>query len=147
VRAAKLASRRAAAGFTLVEVMVALMIVSMALPALVMLVMAQVDGAAHIRDKSYAMWIAENQLTRVSLLNNKALFPTYKLPEKDTGQTEMMGLQWQWQVDVGKDDRAEELLKIDIAVDIIGTAGERNLKAEDFDKVDPLARLTGYMSE
>ena len=138
---------RPAAGFTLVEVMVALMIVSMALPALVMLVMAQVDGAAHIRDKSYAMWIAENQLTRISLLNNKGLFPTYKLPEKDTGQTEMMGLQWQWQVDVGADERVPGLLRIDIAVDMIGVAGERNLKADDLDKADPLARLTGYMSE
>ena len=147
--AAKTSSRRIAGakGFTLVEVMVALMIVSMALPALVTLVMAQVDGAAHVRDKTYAMWIAENQLTRVSLLNNKTYFPTYKLAEKDSGQTEMVGLQWQWQIDVSKDERVPILLKLDIGVAVMGLVEDRNLKVGDLNKVDPLARLTGYVSE
>lgn len=139
-----------AKGFTLVEVMVALMIAAMALPALVILVMSQVDGAAHIRNKTYAMWIAENELTRLTLLNNKGLFPTFKLSEKDSGKTDMMGLQWQWKYETSP---AEEIpipgaLKLDIDVSVIGIADGSVFKGvTDTDKLDPIAHLRGYASE
>src|SRR5690606_18185382 len=87
-------------GFTLLEAMIALMIVAMALPALVTLVMTQLDGSAAIRDKTYAFWIAENQLTRIRLLQTQRLqkrLPDYKVPEKDAGVIDMAGLRWQWQ--------------------------------------------------
>ncbi len=143
--------KRSAKGFTLVEVMVALMIVAMALPSLVILVMTQVDGAAHIRNKTFAMWIAENELTRLTLLNNKELFPTYKLLEKDSGSTEMMGLQWQWQFATSA---AEEIpvpgfRKIDIDVAVVGIAegGSGYKGVQGLDKIDPIVNLTGYISE
>lgn len=138
-------------GFTLVEVMVALAIVAMALPALVILVMTQIEGAAHIRNKTYAMWIAENELTRLNLLNNKERFPNFKLPEKDSGKLDMMGLQWQWQFETSK---AEEIpvagvVKLDMDVAVLGIAveGDSFKGVGDLKKIDPLARLTGYMSE
>ena len=138
-------------GFTLVEVMVALAIVAMALPALIILVMTQIDGAAHIRNKTYAMWIAENELTRLNLLNNKERFPTFKLSEKDSGKTEMMGLQWQWQYVTAKAEEipVEGVLKLDIDVAVLGIAAEgAGFKGvDDSEKHDPLARLTGYVSE
>lgn len=138
-------------GFTLVEVMVALAIVAMALPALMLLVMAQIDGAAHIRNKTYAMWIAENELTRLNLLNNKERFPKFKLAEKDSGKTELMGLQWQWRYEISKAEEipVEGVVKIDIDVGVIGLAEEGvGFKgANDSSKLDSLARLTGYMSE
>lgn len=137
---------RAADGFTLLEVMVALLIVSTALPALLTLVMAQLDGAAHIREKTYAMWVAENQLTRFSLLNNKTYFPTFKLPEKDSGVTEMMGLKWQWQVETSKDEQVPILLKVDIGVGSLGLE-DGSSKAPILEKADPVASLIGYMSE
>lgn len=146
-------SHRAAAfskGFTLVEVMVALMIVAMALPSLVILVMSQVDGAAHIRNKTYAMWIAENELTRLTLLNNKGLFPNFKLSEKDSGKTEMMGLVWQWKYETSPAEEIplEGALKLDIDVGVIGIADGSGFKpAQDLEKVDPIAHLRGYASE
>lgn len=141
---------KSAKGFTLVEVMVALMIVSMALPALVILVMSQVDGAAHIRNKTYAMWIAENELTRLTLLNNKELFPAFKLAEKDSGKTEMMGLQWQWQFETvpAEEIPVKGIVKLDIDIAILGIADGSGFKgAQGLEKVNPIARLTGYMSE
>lgn len=138
-------------GFTLVEVMVALAIVAMALPALITLVMTQIDGAAHIRNKSYAMWIAENELTRLNLLNNKERFPNYKLPEKDSGKMEMMGLQWQWQFETVKAEEipVDGVLKLDIDISVLGLAAEGvGFKGvADLEKHDPIAHLTGYVSE
>jgi len=143
-------NRHSAKGFTLVEVMVALMIVAMALPALVILVMTQIDGAAHIRNKTYAMWIAENQLTRLTILNNKELFPNYKMAGKDSGRSEMLGLQWQWKFETSA---AEEIpvpgiVKLDIDVAVLGLAEGGNFSGvKDLEKVDPIAHLTGFMSE
>lgn len=136
-------------GFTLVEVMVSLGIVAMALPALVILVMSQVDGAAHIRNKTYAMWIAENELTRLTLLNNKELFPAYKLAEKDSGKVEMMGLQWQWQYEtsVAEEIPVKGIVKLDLGVGVLGVADGSFKPAQGLDSVDPIAYLTGYMSE
>jgi general secretion pathway protein I len=138
-------------GFTLVEVMVALAIVAMALPALITLVMTQIDGAAHIRNKSYAMWIAENELTRLNLLNNKERFPNFKFPEKESGKTEMMGLEWQWQFETtpAEEIPVEGVLRLDITINVLGIieegAGFKGVN--DAVKSDPLAHLTGYVSE
>ncbi|MES2673955.1 MAG: type II secretion system minor pseudopilin GspI [Pseudomonadota bacterium] len=145
----KSSSSRLVAGFTLVEVMIALVIVATALPSLVILVMAQVQGSAHVREKTYAMWIAENELTRLTMLNNnKKAFPTFKLPEKDAGTVEMMGLQWQWQIETTKEDEIPGLVKINVGVALLGVAEGGGYKgAKITTKLDNLASLTGYMSE
>jgi general secretion pathway protein I len=144
-------NRASTKGFTLVEVMVALAIVAMALPALITLVMTQIDGAAHIRNKSYAMWIAENELTRLNLLNNKERFPNFKFPEKESGKTEMMGLEWQWQFETtpAEEIPVEGVLRLDINVNVLGIieAGAGFKGVDDAVKSDPLAHLTGYVSE
>lgn len=82
-------------GFTLVEVMVALVIVAVALPAFMGLVMTQLDGAARIRDKTLTFWVAENELTRLRL--RKRLLPDqFQLPDEDQGTAEQFGLEWHW---------------------------------------------------
>lgn len=149
VKNANISIAHRAAGFTLIEVMIALAIVATALPALILLVMAQASGAGHVREKTYAMWIAENELTRLTILNNnKASLPTYKLPEKDSGNLQMMGLQWQWQVETKNDENIPILLKVDIGIKLIGVAeGSGYNGVKETDNIDPLAVLTGYMSE
>lgn len=147
------APRTKQGGFTLLEAMIALMIVAMALPALITLVMTQLDGSATIRDKTYAYWVAENQLTRVRLLQQqkakKALID-YKVPEKDSGTVDMMGLRWQWQL---KTIAMETLpvpgfKRIEIAVRLLGSADGASLGNSAVDEDRPvLARLTGYISD
>lgn len=87
---------RAEAGFTLIEVMVALVVVAVALPAFLTLIMAQLDGTAAIRDKTMAFWVVENELTRLRL--QKELLPDFDLPERDSGETTLAGLEWHWRL-------------------------------------------------
>lgn len=147
------ASRTRQRGFTLLEAMIALMIVAMALPALITLVMTQLDGSAAIRDKTYAYWVAENQLTRVRLLQQqkaKKALADYKVPEKDSGTVDMMGLRWQWQLKTIAMDTlpVPGFKRIEIAVRLLGMADGASLGNSAVDEDQPvLARLTGYISD
>ncbi|WP_331344012.1 type II secretion system minor pseudopilin GspI [Cellvibrio sp. UBA7661] len=140
-------------GFTLLEAMIALAIIAMALPALINLVMTQLDGSAAIRDKTYAYWVAENQLTRVRLLQQqkmKKTLPSYQLPEKDSGLVDMAGMRWQWQL---KTIAMESLpvpgfKRVEISVRLMGAADGAVLGGGTVDEDLPvLAMLTGYISD
>jgi general secretion pathway protein I len=140
-------------GFTLLEAMIALMIVAMALPALITLVMTQLDGSAAIRDKTYAYWVAENQLTRIRLLQQqkaKKALPDYKVPEKDSGTVDMMGLRWQWQLKTIAMDTmpVPGFKRVEIAVRLLGTADGASMGRSAVEEDQPaVARLTGYISD
>jgi general secretion pathway protein I len=58
-------------GFTLVEVLVALMVVALGLAALMMTVSSTARTSGYLRDKTLAQWIALNRLTEVRLNLNK----------------------------------------------------------------------------
>lgn len=140
-------------GFTLLEAMIALMIVAMALPALITLVMTQLDGSAAIRDKTYAYWVAENELARVRLLQQqkaKKALASYQLPEKDSGVVDLAGLRWQWQLTTLALDTlpVKGFKRVEIAVRLMGPADGVSLGSAMVDQDQPaLARLTGYISD
>jgi general secretion pathway protein I len=144
---------RKQAGFTLLEAMIALMIVAMALPALVTLVMTQLDGSAAIRDKTYAYWVAENELTRVRLLQQqkaKKALSSYQIPEKDSGLVDLAGLRWRWQLKTIALDTlpVPGFKRVEISVQLMGAADGASLGSASFDNDQPaLARLTGYISD
>jgi general secretion pathway protein I len=54
-------------GFTLVEVMVALMVVAVALPALLKTLYQQIDGTAYLREQTLGQWVASNHLAEVRI--------------------------------------------------------------------------------
>lgn len=140
-------------GFTLLEAMIALMIVAIALPALVTLVMTQLDGSAVIRDKTYAYWVAENQLTRIRLLQQQKMqkrIPDYQVPEKDAGIVDLAGLRWQWQQKTIAMDTLPEpgFKRVEIAVRLLGVADGPTLGRTTVDNDQPaMALLTGYISD
>ena len=84
-----------AAGFTLVEVMVALAVVAIALPALVFALQQQIDGTVYLRDKSLAHMVAINKLTEVRIM---AKAREQLLKGKDSGTAELADRQWDWQL-------------------------------------------------
>ena len=58
-------SRRGSRGFTLVEVLVALMVVAMGLAALMVAVSGTARTSGYLRDKTLAQWMALNRLSEV----------------------------------------------------------------------------------
>lgn len=86
-------SYRRARGFTLVEVMVALLVVGLALPALLSQITQQASGTADLRDRAYAQWVAQNQLETLRL---SYAVEGELLRGKTSGEVEMGGRDWFW---------------------------------------------------
>jgi general secretion pathway protein I len=77
-------------GFTLVEVLVALMIVAMALAALMVAVSGTARTSGYLRDKTLAQWMALNRLSEVRLNLNKFGQNT------DTGEINFANRTWHY---------------------------------------------------
>lgn len=86
-------------GFTLVEVMVALAIVAIALPALVFAYLQYVDSTGYLRDKLLATQVVENKWAEVQLLNSEKNF---NLDGEQRGQYELAERTWYWRLEKEK---------------------------------------------
>ena len=122
-------SGSAKSGFTLIEVMVALMVIAIALPALLGTVYRQVDGTAHLRDKSIAQWVAGNKLTetRIQQLRSGQVFQGTR-----SGVAEMADRDWYWWLESTATE-VEDFYRIEVRV----------AAAEDRRR-QPLYRLVGF---
>jgi prepilin-type N-terminal cleavage/methylation domain-containing protein len=65
-------TRRSSGGFTLVEVLVALVVVALGLAALMVAVQGAARTSGYLRDKTLAQWIALNRIAEVRLTANKS---------------------------------------------------------------------------
>ncbi|MFK8018321.1 MAG: type II secretion system minor pseudopilin GspI [Pseudomonadales bacterium] len=116
-------TRRSSEGFTLIEVLVALAVLAIALPALMLSISEQVIGLSHLRDKSIAHWVAMNKLTELRLQNaHKGHLPK----DRKKGSTEMLGREWFWQLETEKTSN-DQLLEVKIAVRTSGDDDESAL--------------------
>lgn len=97
------------AGFTLIEVLAALVIVSLGMLAVIGAVGQTVSNATYLREKTIAHWVAMNKLTEVRLSNSS-------LENTETnGDTEMAGSNWHWRMQVSSTD-VDSMQRIDIHV-------------------------------
>ncbi|RLA34060.1 MAG: type II secretion system protein GspI [Gammaproteobacteria bacterium] len=101
------------AGFTLIEVMVALAIVGLSLGAVAASVSQMVDAATTMRERTYASWIAQNKIAELRLAN--------VVPEvSDTsGEVEYAGLDWAWRANISETG-VENLFRVDVAISYPG---------------------------
>ena len=108
------------AGFTLLEVMIALLVTALALAAVVGAAGRAASDTGHLRDRTEAAWVAQNVITDLRLA------PEWPAPGTQRGQTLMLGRRWFWQVritPVADPDlrRAEVLVTRDAqAADVLG---------------------------
>ena len=77
-------------GFTLLEVMVALAVIALGLAAVIQTVTATTSNTIHLRDKTFAYWVAQNQLAEVELT---AASPKTGFTD---GEEMLAGLTWHW---------------------------------------------------
>jgi general secretion pathway protein I len=118
-------------GFTLVEVMVALAIVAIALPALLMSLYQQIDDTAYLRDKTLAYMVAENKLAEIRLV----IGSTRNLSAgKDSGLASMADRDWYWWVET-KATEVEKFFRVDITVSL-----------DEQQQEQPLFTLSAFMS-
>ncbi len=96
-------------GFTLIEVLAALIIVSLGMLAVIQAVSQTVSNASYLREKSIAHWVAMNKLTEVRLAQS------VPAGGDSNGEVEMAGTLWRWRMNVSATD-AETMQRIDINV-------------------------------
>ena len=106
-------TRQSQRGFTLVEVLVALVVVAIGLAALMIAVSGTARTSGYLRDKTLAQWIALNRLTEVRLTVNKLAQSGSAIPSSssssssissassisntgDTGQLQFAGRTWHY---------------------------------------------------
>lgn len=95
-------------GFTLIEVLVALAIVSIALLALSQTGGRSLDTQYQLEQRSIALWVAANQLAEIEL--NRPIQPGTR-----SGQVQMAGQDWRWQAEV-QPAPGEQLWRADVLV-------------------------------
>lgn len=104
--------RRAYSGFTLVEVMVAMLIVAVAISSLLFQMTSTINNTAYLRDQTIAHWVALNQLELLYLENENN---NQLLRSQRSGQEEMVGREWYWQVKPIK-TAADGFLQLEVTV-------------------------------
>lgn len=102
------------AGFTLLEVLVALAVLAIALGALLEAAGSSAANLAYQRDRTLAAWVADNVATDIIL---SATAPT---PGIKRGRTRMADQEWTWELTTRATDDPG-LRRLDIAVSRAGS--------------------------
>jgi general secretion pathway protein I len=105
--------RRRAAGFTLIEVVVALAIVVIAMAALMSVLSSSAGTVVYLRDKTFAQWVAENQIatTRLTAQSQNQAPQT----GDSTGEVDFAGRSWHWQQSISAAE-LPGMVRIDVSV-------------------------------
>jgi general secretion pathway protein I len=118
---------RRVVGFTLIEVMVALVIVSLALAGVAASMGQMIDTANTMRDRTFASWIAQNKIAEMRIAG--------VMPEvgESSGEVDYANMTWAWTANVSETG-VENLMKVDVTVSYAG-----------FD--DTVRKVTGFIGE
>jgi general secretion pathway protein I len=100
---------RATAGFTLVEVLVALVIVGLGMAALLGTLNSAADSAGYLQDKTLSEWVALNQISKMRLSS--------AAPSKGNsdGEVAFANRKWKWSQNID-DMPIQGILKIEVKV-------------------------------
>jgi len=129
-----LVPQRCSSGFTLIEVMAALVIVSLGMMAVIQAVSQTAGNSAYLREKSIAHWVALNRVTEMRLA------PQPPPTGETSGEVEMAGERWRWSAQVVATQVAT-MRRIDVSV---ARAGDEKIGTDD---ANHLAVITGFYGE
>lgn len=114
-------------GFTLIEVLVAMVVVAVAFVGIMKANNDNVASLTYVEEKTIAYWVAEDVITQVQV----GLLQIVNTQQKRNGKTEMLGSAWHWEVSMHS-TRNPQLQMITVVV----TEGLSN---------QTLAQLDGYL--
>jgi len=120
------ARQTAVAGFTLIEVLAALVIVSLGMLGVIQAVGQTASNTSYLREKTLAHWVAMNRLTEARLQ------PAPPKVDTSSDEIEMGGRRWRWTMEVTQTP-VESIRRIDISV-----------RPAEADKNSSLATITGF---
>jgi general secretion pathway protein I len=101
-------------GFTLLEVMVALTIVSLSLIFVATSMSQMVFEAQTMRNRTYASWIAQNRIAELRLA------PATPDVGASNGEVQFASADWSWRA-VVSETGVEDLFRIDVSVSFAGS--------------------------
>ena len=115
-------------GFTLFEILIALAILSIAMGAIISLASNQTLNAAHLRDKTFAHWLATNKITELQVTGE------WPAKGKKEGDEEMGLHEWHW-VRTITDTPDDRVRQVEFAI------------FHDKDDKNPVTTLTSFLSQ
>ena len=121
-------------GFTLIEVMAALIIVSLGMLAVITAVSETASNSAYLREKTVAHWVAMNRITEMRLA------PQPPALGDTSGELEMAGKRWRWKAQVLQLE-LPTVRRIEVSVAPLSDANTSN------DDESQLATITGFYGE
>jgi general secretion pathway protein I len=118
------------AGFTLIEVLVALTVIALALSAIIRATGVMTANSAHLKEKTYAHWIAMNRVTELRVTK------AWPAVGNSSDDVKMFGEEWRWMQKVSQLAFSEHMRQVEISV--IHHDGDENY---------PLTKLTAFLIE
>jgi general secretion pathway protein I len=114
-------------GFTLIEVMVALVIIAFSLTTVAATMGQMIDTANSMRERTFASWIAQNKITEMRLAN---IVPEVSAT---SGELDYANTSWGWRA-VVSETGVENLFRVDVSVTYSGSD-------------DQIFTVTGFIGE
>jgi general secretion pathway protein I len=104
--------RRRSAGFTLIEVLVALAVIALGLTAVIKALGEYTDAANYTRQKTLASWVATNKLTEI------AVGPTWPALGDYDEDVEFARQEWRCAIEVSETP-VTNLRRVDVSVSLV----------------------------
>jgi general secretion pathway protein I len=123
----------ASRGFTLIEVLVALVIVAVGMSALMGALSSSAKTVVYMQDKTFAEWVSLNQIATVRLQLVQGQVPP---SGNSTGDVDMAGRTWHWRQEVVA-SQVPGIMRIDVKV------RPKDLKVGDSDDTGWYVTMSG----
>lgn len=125
-------------GFTLIEVIIALFVIALGIGALLTTLASSADATVHLRDKSFAQWVALNRLSELRIASS----PPQLGVTRDV--VEFAGSNWQREQQVS-DPGVPGLIRVDVRVARAPATDAGTPQARSDEPLQPLGAVVGFI--